>query len=99
MYLETAQRLKAQQGKGGDDGSETQQTIEQLDFEFVLFAFGADRLRLHHGLDRPLQSGATRQADHEPRAAHQPARGQQQSDGRARRTSSPTSTPCKPARV
>lgn len=38
MYLETAQRLKAQQGKGEDDGSETQQTIEQLDFEFVLFS-------------------------------------------------------------
>lgn len=35
-YLETAQRLKAQQGKGGDkpapDG------VDQLDFEFVLFA-------------------------------------------------------------
>ena len=35
MYLETAQRLKAQQGK---DGGEAQPTIEQLDFEFVLFS-------------------------------------------------------------
>ena len=35
MYLETAQRLKAQQGK---DGGETPPTIEQLDFEFVLFS-------------------------------------------------------------
>ena len=34
VYLETAQRLKAQQGKGGDDSS----TVQQLDFEFVLFA-------------------------------------------------------------
>jgi type I restriction enzyme R subunit len=34
-YLETAQRLKAQQGKGGDKpGPE----VDQLDFEFVLFA-------------------------------------------------------------
>ena len=32
QYLETAQRLKAQQEKGTDD------TIAQLDFEFVLFA-------------------------------------------------------------
>ncbi|HEY8857590.1 MAG TPA: type I restriction endonuclease subunit R [Rugosibacter sp.] len=37
-YLETAQRLKnqqAQQGKGGDKGSTE---VDQLDFEFVLFA-------------------------------------------------------------
>ncbi len=38
MYLETAQRLKAQQGKDGDDSNITRQTIEQLDFEFVLFS-------------------------------------------------------------
>jgi type I restriction enzyme, R subunit len=34
-YLETAQRLKAQQGKGGDKSSPE---VEQLEFEFVLFA-------------------------------------------------------------
>ena len=34
-YLETAQRLKAQQGKGGDKPS---LDVDQLDFEFVLFA-------------------------------------------------------------
>ncbi len=33
-YLETAQRLKAQQGKGGEETS----PVDQLDFEFVLFA-------------------------------------------------------------
>ena len=32
VYLETAQRLKAQHGKGGDE------SVQQLDFEFVLFA-------------------------------------------------------------
>ena len=41
-YLETAQRLKAQQGKSseteGDGGSDEQEAIEQLDFEFVLFS-------------------------------------------------------------
>ena len=37
-YLETAQRLKAQQGKTGKDGGDGQDAIEQLDFEFVLFA-------------------------------------------------------------
>jgi len=34
-YLETAQRLKAQQGNGTDKPS---QDVDQLDFEFVLFA-------------------------------------------------------------
>ncbi len=34
-YLETAQRLKAQQGKGTDKPSPN---VDQLDFEFVLFA-------------------------------------------------------------
>ncbi|BAS68177.1 type I restriction endonuclease subunit R [Bathymodiolus septemdierum thioautotrophic gill symbiont] len=35
MYLETAQRLKTQQGKGGGDPDDP---IQQLDFELVLFA-------------------------------------------------------------
>jgi type I restriction enzyme R subunit len=35
VYLETAQRLKAQQDKGGDSASPE---VQQLDFEFVLFA-------------------------------------------------------------
>jgi type I restriction enzyme R subunit len=35
-YLETAQRLKAQQSKGGD--KPTPDGVDQLDFEFVLFA-------------------------------------------------------------
>ncbi|MEW8472056.1 MAG: type I restriction endonuclease subunit R [Candidatus Thiodiazotropha endolucinida] len=38
MYLETAQRLKQQQGKTGEDASDDQQAIEQLEFEFVLFS-------------------------------------------------------------
>ena len=37
-YLETAQRLKAQQGRSGEEASEAQEAIEQLDFEFVLFS-------------------------------------------------------------
>lgn len=37
-YLETAQRLKAQQGKTGEEASPAQEAIEQLDFEFVLFS-------------------------------------------------------------
>jgi len=37
QYLETAKRLRAQQGKGGDKpGSDD--AVDQLDFEFVLFA-------------------------------------------------------------
>lgn len=40
QYLETAKRLREQQGKGGDKGGSTDPTeqIDQLDFEFVLFA-------------------------------------------------------------
>ncbi|MBE0506888.1 MAG: type I restriction endonuclease subunit R [Marinospirillum sp.] len=37
-YLETAQRLKEQQGKTGAQASPDQEAIEQLDFEFVLFS-------------------------------------------------------------
>ena len=38
MYLSTAQRLKAQKGKTGIDASDARKTIEQLEFELVLFA-------------------------------------------------------------
>ena len=38
VYLETAQRLKAQQGKGGKDANGPEANVDQLDFEFVLFA-------------------------------------------------------------
>ncbi len=39
QYLETAQRLREQQGKIGDkDGEERPADLDQLDFEFVLFA-------------------------------------------------------------
>ena len=39
VYLETAQRLKAQQGQTSTGGaSETTDEVDQLDFEFVLFA-------------------------------------------------------------
>lgn len=37
-YLETAQRLKAQQGKGKGDDKTSANDADQLDFEFVLFA-------------------------------------------------------------
>lgn len=40
QYLETAKRLRAQQGKGGDKpgADDPTEQIDQLDFEFVLFA-------------------------------------------------------------
>jgi hypothetical protein len=38
VYLETAQRLKEQQGKPGADGEPANPEVDQLDFEFVLFA-------------------------------------------------------------
>lgn len=37
-YLETAQRLREQQGKTGSDGEPANMNLDQLDFEFVLFA-------------------------------------------------------------
>ncbi len=38
VYLETAQRLKEQQGRPAKDGDAASPDIDQLDFEFVLFA-------------------------------------------------------------
>ena len=38
VYLETARRLKEQQGKPGGDGEATNPEVDLLDFEFVLFA-------------------------------------------------------------
>lgn len=38
VYLETAQRLKEQQGAPGGDSESDNSEIDQLDFEFVLFA-------------------------------------------------------------
>jgi type I restriction enzyme R subunit len=38
VYLETAQRLKEQQGTPGGDGEPANPEVDQLDFEFVLFA-------------------------------------------------------------
>ena len=38
VYLETAQRLKEQQGVTGKDGEPVNPDVDQLDFEFVLFA-------------------------------------------------------------
>ena len=38
VYLETAQRLKEQQGKPGGEDEPTNPEVDQLDFEFVLFA-------------------------------------------------------------
>ena len=37
-YLDTAQRLKEQQGTTGGDGEPTKPEVGQLDFEFILFA-------------------------------------------------------------
>ena len=37
-YLDTAQRLREQQGTPGGDGEPTNPEVDQLDFEFVLFA-------------------------------------------------------------
>ena len=38
QYLETAQKLRAQQGKGGKDDGGPSPEVDQVDFEFVLFA-------------------------------------------------------------
>ncbi len=64
MYLETAQRLKTQQGKGGGDAGDT---VQQLDFELVLFASAVIDYDYIMGLiasstgDKPSKQKMTRQ--------------------------------------
>src|SRR5690606_12097118 len=38
QYLETAKQLRAQQGKAGSNDGASDDAVDQLDFEFVLFA-------------------------------------------------------------
>lgn len=68
MYLETAQRLKTQQGKGGDDPDDpTQKIVGQLDFELVLFSSAVIDYDYIMGLiastidDKPSKQKMTRQ--------------------------------------
>lgn len=64
MYLETAQRLKAQQGKGDGDPDDP---VQQLDFELVLFASAVIDYDYIMGLiakstdDKPSKQKMTRQ--------------------------------------
>ncbi len=64
MYIETAQRLKAQQGKGSDDAEDS---VQQLDFELVLFASAVINYDYIMGLiaksidDKPSKQKMTRQ--------------------------------------
>ncbi|GAW86658.1 type I restriction enzyme, R subunit [Bathymodiolus platifrons methanotrophic gill symbiont] len=64
MYLETAQRLKTQQGKGGDNPDDS---IQQLDFELVLFSSAVIDYDYIMGLiassidDKPSKQKMTRQ--------------------------------------
>ena len=53
-YLKTAKRLKDQQGKPGKGEELSDPEVEQVEFEFVLFASADHRLRLHHGADRQV---------------------------------------------
>ncbi len=62
-YLETAQRLRTQQGKGADKPS---QDADQLDFEFVLFASAVIDYDYIMGLIARHQSSDARQAKDEP---------------------------------
>ena len=80
-YLETAQRLKAQQGKGADRPSRGGGPAR---FRVRPLCLRSDRLRLHHGPHRPLLPADAGQAEDEPRAAHRPHPVRRQVHGRAR---------------
>lgn len=68
-YLETAQRLRAQQGKGADKPT---QEADQLDFEFVLFASAVIDYDYIMGLIARYSEAPPRQAENEPRGADRP---------------------------
>ena len=73
VYLETAQRLKEQQGKAGRRQSRAHE-VDQLDFEFVLFASAVIDYDYIMGLIARFSEQDAGQADDEPRAAHRPDR-------------------------
>ena len=78
VYLETAQRLKAQKG-GGEEGEDA---AKELDFEFVLFASALIDYDYIMGPHRDVHSRSAHEAVHEPRGAHRPHRRGREVHGR-----------------
>ena len=88
-YLETAQRLRAAAGQAGRQ--DRAQHVDQLDFEFVLFASAIIDYDYIMKLIADFSGQDARQGDDEPRAAHRPDRSRRQVHRRARRRSPSTS--------
>ncbi len=57
QYLETAKKLKEQQGKCGGKDDPTDNPVDQIDFEFVLFATAALQTLVDSILDRMIFDG------------------------------------------
>ena len=82
VYLETAQRLQEQQRQAGDD--KPSPDVDQLDFEFVLFASAVIDYDYIMGLIARFSAAGAGQAEDEPRAADRPDPVRCQVHGRAR---------------
>jgi len=81
VYLETAQRLKAQQGRRGEQKNED---IDQLDFEFVLFASATIDYDYIMKLATDISMQPAGKASMSQRTADRPDRQRCQVHGRAR---------------
>ena len=81
VYLETAQKLKALQDRPGDKKSEV---VDQLDFEFVLFASATIDYDYIMKLVTAVPGQAGRQGDDEPGGARRPDSGRLEVPRRAR---------------
>ncbi len=83
VYLETAQRLRAAAEQAGSSRRTTE--VDQLDFEFVLFASAVIDYDYIMKLIADYSMQEAGQDDDEPRTAHRPDRVRRQVPRRARR--------------
>ena len=71
-YLDTALRLKEQQGTPGGDGEPANPDVDQLEFEFVLFASAVIDYDYIMKLIAKYSASGPKEDDDQPRAAHRP---------------------------
>ena len=85
QYLETAKKLKELQGKGDDKPGSSDDPVDQIDFEFVLFASAVIDYDYIMGLIARFSAEGTGQGEDDPRGTDRPHQRRCQVHERARR--------------